>query len=120
MGIEGRWGAFQLAARQRTLSELFPDLGKSSYENWDFKQADVLMAFLNQAEPDETRHIWKLDGPLEDAPSDEAPSMPWLHMAHTGPLPPIWDLLDLQPNSETLHLLSLVEFTDLLSCGTPS
>ena len=35
-------------------------------------------------------------------------------MAHVGPLPPIWDLLDLQPNSETLHLLSLVEFTDLL------
>jgi hypothetical protein len=70
-GIEGRWGALQLAARQGTLSELFPDLGESSYENWDFKQADVLMAFLNQrmlAEPDETRHIWKLDGPLEDGP----------------------------------------------------
>ena len=46
-GIEGRWGALQLAARQGTLSELFPDLGESSYENWDFKQADVLMAFLN-------------------------------------------------------------------------
>jgi hypothetical protein len=59
-GIEGRWGALQLAARHGTLSELFPDLGESSYENWDFKQADVLMAFLNQrmlAAPDETRHI---------------------------------------------------------------
>ncbi len=45
--------------------------------------------------------------------------MAWLHMAHTGPLPPIWDLLDLQPNSETLHLLSLVEFTDLLNGCAP-
>ena len=34
--------------------------------------------------------------------------MAWLHMAHVGSLPPIWDLLD-------LHLLSLVEFTDLLN-----
>ena len=40
--------------------------------------------------------------------------MAWQHMAHTGPLPPIWDLLDLQPSAETLHLLNLVEFTDLL------
>ena len=47
-GIEGRWGALQLAARHGTLSELFPDLGESVYENWDFKQADVLMAFFNQ------------------------------------------------------------------------
>jgi hypothetical protein len=80
------------------------------------------MAFLNQrmlAAPDETRHIWKLDGPLEDVPNDEFPSMAWLHMAHTGPLPPIWDLLDLQPNSQTLHLLSLVEFTDLLNGCAP-
>ena len=45
--------------------------------------------------------------------------MAWLHMAHTGPFPPIWDLLDLQPNSETLHLLSLVEFTDLLKRCAP-
>ncbi len=71
------------------------------------------------AAPDETRHIWKLDGPLEDAPNDEVPSMAWLHMAHTGPLPPIWDLFNLQPNSETLHLLSLVEFTDLLNGCAP-
>ena len=47
-GIEGRWGALQLAARHGTLSELFPDLGESDYDNWDFKQADVLMAFLNR------------------------------------------------------------------------
>jgi len=34
------------------------------------------MAFLNQrmlAAPDETRHIWKLDGPLETNPNDETP-----------------------------------------------
>ena len=41
--------------------------------------------------------------------------MAWLHMAHVSPLPPIWDLLDVQPSTETLHLLSLVEFTDLLN-----
>ena len=34
--------------------------------------------------------------PLEDAPYDVTPSMAWLHMAHIGPLPPIWDLLDHQ------------------------
>ena len=105
-----------------TLSDLFPDLGESVYENWDFKQADVLMAFLNQrmlVAPDETRHIWRLDGPLEDVPNDEVLSMAWLHMAHVGPLPPIWDLLDVQPSAETLYLLSLVEFTDLLNGCAP-
>jgi hypothetical protein len=45
--------------------------------------------------------------------------MAWLHMAYTGPLPPIWDLLDLQPSAETLHVLSLVEFTDLLNGCAP-
>ena len=40
-------------------------------------------------------------------------------MAHTGPFPPIWDLLDLQPSAETLHLLNLVEFTDLLNGCAP-
>ena len=68
-----------------------------------------------RAAPEETQHIWKLDGPLEDVPNDEVPSMAWQHMAHTGSLPPIWDLLDLQPSAETLHLLNLVEFTDLLN-----
>ena len=82
-GIEGRWDTLQHRARQEILSDLFPDLGESTYENWDFKQGDVLMAFLNQrilAAPDETRHIWKLDGP-----NDETPSMAWLYMAHVGP-----------------------------------
>ena len=45
--------------------------------------------------------------------------MAWLHMAHTGPLPPIWDLLDVQPSAETLYLLNLVEFTDLLNRCAP-
>jgi hypothetical protein len=35
-------------------------------------------------------------------------------MAHVGELPPIWDLLDFAA-AENLHLLSLVEFTDLLN-----
>ena len=45
--------------------------------------------------------------------------MVWQQMAHTDPLPPIWDLLDLQPAAETLHLLNLVEFTDLLNGCAP-
>jgi hypothetical protein len=104
------------------LSDLFPDLGESSYENWDFKQGDVLLAFMNQrmiAAPDEPQHIWKLDGPLEDAPHDEVPSTAWLQMAHAGPLPPLWDLLAIQPSVEPLHLLSIVEFTDLLNGCAP-
>ena len=67
----------------------------------------------------EPRHIWKLDGPLEDAPADETPTMAWLHMAHAGPLPPIWYLLDCLPTHETLHLLNLEEFTDLVNGCTP-
>ena len=66
--------------------------------------------------PSEPRHIWKLYGPLEDAPADETPTVAWLHMAHAGPLPPIWDPLDCQP---TLHLLNLEEFTDLLNGCAP-
>ena len=32
-GIEGRWGTLQDGARREILSDLFPDLGESSYEN---------------------------------------------------------------------------------------
>jgi len=32
--------------------------------------------------------------------------MTWLHMAHVGPLPPMWDLLDHQPAAETLYFQS--------------
>ena len=39
-------------------------------------------------------------------------------MAHVGDFPPIWDLLDFTA-AETLHLLSLVEFTDLLNGCSP-
>jgi hypothetical protein len=56
-GIEGRWGALQLEARQGTLSDLFPDLGESAYDNWDLQQGDVLQSFMDQREraaPDET------------------------------------------------------------------
>jgi len=84
-------GIQQLGAHREILSDLFPDLGESIYEDWDYQQGDVL-AFMNQrmlAAPDETRHIWRLDWPLEEIPYDEAPSMAWLHMAHVGALPPI-------------------------------
>ena len=46
-GIEGRWGPLQFEARHGTLSDLFPDLGESTYENWDLQQGDVLLAFMN-------------------------------------------------------------------------
>jgi len=119
---ELRGGSRGDAARHEILSDLFPDVGESAYENWDLQQGDVLQSLMDQrvrAAPDETQHIWKLDGPLEDVPNDEIPSMAWQHMAHTGPLPPIWDLLDRQPSAETLHLLNLVEFTDLLNGCEP-
>ena len=90
--------------------------------DWDYQQHDALLAFMNQrmlAAPTEPHHIWKLDGPLEDAPDDETPTMALLHMAHVGPLPPIWDLLDCQPTVETFHLLNLEEFTDLVNGCTP-
>ena len=57
-------------AGQKILADLFLDLGESSYEDCDYQQSDVVLAFMNQrmlAVPDETRHIWQLDGPLEDA-----------------------------------------------------
>ena len=41
-GIEGRWGSLQLEARHGTLSDLFPDLDASVYENRDLQQGDVL------------------------------------------------------------------------------
>ena len=64
--------------------------------------------------------LWKLDGPLEDAPVDETPTSALLHTTHAGPLPPIWDLLDCaQPQVETLHLLNLEEFTDLVNECAP-
>ena len=116
-GIEGRWSLQQLAAREAIHQELFPDLGESSYENWDYQQHDALQAFMDQrqlAAPSEPRHIWKLDGPLEDAPVDETPTSVLLHMARADRLPPIWDLLDCaQPQVETLHLLNLEEFTEM-------
>ena len=111
-----------MAAREEILRELFPDLGESSYDNWDYQQHDALLAFMNQhmlAAPSEPRHIWKLDGFLEDAPADETLSMAWLHMAHAGPLPLIWDLLDRLPPDETLHLLNLEEFTDVVNGCAP-
>ena len=36
-GIGGRWSLQQLAAREDILQELFPDLGESSYDNWDYQ-----------------------------------------------------------------------------------
>ena len=44
--------------------------------------------------------------------------MVWLQMAHVGQRPHIWDLLDFTA-AEALHLLSLVEFTDLLNGCLP-
>ena len=55
---------------------------------------------------------------VQDSLYDETPSMAWLHMAHVGELSPIWDLPDFT-SAETLHLLSLVEFTDLLNGCSP-
>ena len=116
-GIEGRCGISQPGHRHEILSDLFPDLGEPSYEDWDYQQSDVLLALIKQRmlRPEETRHICKLDGPLETAPYDETPSMALLHMVHVSVLPPIWDLLDYAA-AQALHL---VEFTDLLNGCSP-
>jgi hypothetical protein len=66
--------------------------------------------------PEVRRAVWRLGGALE-TPDQCTPSVSELHMAHAGPLPPIWDFLD-NPFAETLHLLSLEEFTEHLS-GCP-
>jgi len=42
-----------------------------------------------------------------------------VHVAHIGQLLSIWDLLGHESAAETLHLLSLVEFTDLLNGCSP-
>ena len=84
------------------------DLGES-LADWDFTSAHSLEAFMNQgqdAEPDDCRAIWHLDGVWEETSATETSSLAMLHMAHSGPLPSIWDLLDKRSN-ETLHLLSL-------------
>ena len=41
-----RWDTHQPEARQEILSDLFPDLGKSSSEDWDYQQSNVLLAFM--------------------------------------------------------------------------
>ena len=49
------WGISQAGHRHEILSDRFPDLGESSYEDWDYQQSDVLLAFMNQrmlARPD--------------------------------------------------------------------
>ena len=48
LGIEGRWSLQQLATQEEILQGLFPDLGESSYDNWDYQQHDALLAFMNQ------------------------------------------------------------------------
>ena len=53
------------------------------------------------------------------APDDETPTMAVLHMVHVGPLSPLWLLLDCQPTVETLHLLNLEEFADLINGCAP-
>ena len=75
------------------VTDLFPNLGESPYEDWDYQQSIVLLSFMHQrilAAPDETRHIWKLDGPLEDTPYDETR----LAAHGTCQLPPMWDHLE--------------------------
>ena len=63
--------------------------------------------------PDERSALWRLEGGWEETTASETPSLAMIHMAHYGPLPPIWDFLD-KCSSETLHLLSLEEFTDIV------
>ena len=83
MGIGSTSPPRELRGGSRDPFDLYPDQGESAYDNWDLQQGDVLQSFMDErvcAAPDETRHIWKLDGPLEDVPNDEVPSMAWLQL----------------------------------------
>jgi hypothetical protein len=46
--------------------------------------------------------------------ANQSNSHPLRSMAHVGRLPPVWHFLD-DPVAETLHLLNLEEFTELLN-----
>ena len=54
-----------------------------------------------------------------ESPDELSAHMKLVMKAHASPLPPIWDLLDCQPQVETLHFLNLEEFTDLVNGCAP-
>jgi hypothetical protein len=76
-----------------SLQELFPDVGQT-YVDWDLTYGNA---------PDERPSLWRTNGAWEVTSDRETPSMGMIHMAHCGPLPPIWDLLD-KPSNESLPL----------------
>jgi hypothetical protein len=121
--ITGLWGASLLNSREKLLAELFPDLNQE-YDDWHLTSTDPLQAFREQredADPDADLKIWQLDGALLSTPAMEANqsnSRSLRSMAHAGRLPPVWPFLD-DPIAETLHLLNLEEFTELLNGCAP-
>jgi hypothetical protein len=94
------------------------------YDDWHLTSTDPLQAFREQredADPDADLKIWQLDGALLSTPAIEAnqsTSRPLRSMAHAGRLPPVWPFLD-DLVAETLHLLNLEEFTELLNGCAP-
>ena len=92
-----------------------------TYVDWDLTSGNAFEAFMfkrQEVEPDERPALWRTNGAWEVTSGRETPSMGMIHMAHYGPLPPIWDLLD-KPSNESLPLLSLEEFTDILNGCSP-
>ena len=112
--ITGLWGVSLLNSRGKLLAELFPDLNQE-YNDWHLTSTDSLQAFREQredADPDADLKIWQLDGALLSTPAMEA------NQSNSRPLPPVWPFLD-DPVAETLHLLNLKEFTELLNGCAP-
>jgi hypothetical protein len=121
--ITGLWGVSLLNSREKLLAELFPDLNQE-YNDWHLTSNDPLQAFREQredADPDADLKIWQLDGALLSTPAMEANqsnSRPLRSMAYAGRLPPVWPFLD-DPVAESLHLLNLEEFTELVNGCAP-
>ena len=94
------------------MKAIFVDLGES-FDDWDFSAGEGFHVVPSEVH----RAVWRLDGVLE-TPDQRTPSVSELTMAHAGPLRPIWDIRD-YPVMETLHLLSLEDFTELLNGCVP-
>ena len=119
-GIEGLWGSNQDQARETLLQELFPDVGQT-YVDWDLTSGNAFEAFMFKRQemlPNERPSLWRTNGSWEVTSDRETPSLGMIHMAHYGSLPPIWEFLD-KPSNESLPLLSLEEFTDIVNGCSP-
>ena len=84
-----------------------------TYVDWDLTSFEAFMLKRQEMLPDERLSLWRFSGSWEVTSDRETPSMGMIHMTHYGSLLPIWEFLD-KPSNESLPLLSLEEFTDIV------